>query len=115
MKNYFYLLATLLHLFTGSVTAQTPPADTIFVGGNIVTVNPAQPEVEALAVKDGKILALGKFSQLEKFKGSQTQIADLKGKALLPGFIEPHGHPFDSALSQFYAVDLRPFTAQYAA
>ena len=115
MKNYFYLLATLLHLFTGSVTAQTPPADTIFVGGNIVTVNPAQPEVEALAVKDGKILALGKFSQLEKFKGSQTQIADLKGKALLPGFIEPHGHPFDSALAQFYAVDIRPFTVENAA
>ena len=115
MKSYFYLLATLLSLFTRSVSAQTPPADTIFLGGNIVTINPAQPEVEALAVKEGKILALGKVSQLEKFKGPKTQIVDLKGKALLPGFIEPHGHPFDSALAQFYAVDIRPFTVENAA
>src|SRR5438094_5921684 len=107
MKNYFYLLATLLHLFTGSVTAQTPPADTIFLGGNIVTINPAQPEVEALAVKEGKILALGKVSQLEKFKGPQTQIVDLKGKALLHGFIATHGHPFDSAFEQLSTVHLR--------
>jgi predicted amidohydrolase YtcJ len=115
MKKYFYLVATLLPLFTRSVSAQTPPADTIFLGGNVVTVNPAQPEVEALAVKDGKILALGKVSQLEKFKGPNTEIIDLKGKALLPGFIEPHGHPFDSALAQFYAVDIRPFTVENAA
>src|SRR5204863_8670139 len=115
VKKYFYLLVTLLHLFTRSVSAQTPPADTIFLGGNIVTVNPAQPEVEALAVKNGKILALGKVSQLEKFKGPQTQIIDLKGKALLPGFIETHDHPFDSALAQLYAVDIRPFTVKNAA
>src|SRR5882757_5405833 len=115
MKSYFYLLATLLSLFTRSVSAQTPPADSIFLGGNIVTVNPAQPEVGALALKDGKILALGKASQLEKFKSPNTQIIDLKGKALFPGFIEPHGHPFDSALAQFYAVDIRPFTVENAA
>jgi predicted amidohydrolase YtcJ len=115
MEKYFYLLATLLPLFVGSVAAQTPPADSIFLGSNIVTVNPAQPEAEALALKDGKILALGKVSELEKFKGPQTQIIDLKGKALLPGFIEPHGHPFDSALAQLYAVDIRPFTLKNAA
>src|SRR5436190_4751813 len=115
MKIVFYLLAMLLPLFGRLLSAQTPPADTIFLGGNIVTVNPAQPEVEALAVKDGKILALGKVSQLEKFKGTNTQIIDLKGNALLPGFIEPHGHPFDSALAQFYAVDIRPFTVENAA
>jgi predicted amidohydrolase YtcJ len=97
------------------INAETPQADTIFFGGNIVTVNPAQPEAEALALKDGKILAVGKVSELEKFKGSQTKIIDLKGKALLPGFIEPHGHPFDSALAQFYAVDIRPFTVENAA
>src|SRR5881392_840843 len=114
MKIVFYLLVMLLPLFTRLGSAQTPPADTIFLGGNIVTVNPAQPEVEALALKGGKILALGKASELEKFKGPQTQIIDLKGKALLPGFIEPHGHPFDSALAQFYAVDIRPFTVTTA-
>ena len=115
MPSYVCRLAILLPLFACSVFAQTPPADSIFLGGNIVTVNPAQPEVEALALKDGKILALGKASELEKFKGPQTQIIDLKGKALLPGFIEPHGHPFDSALAQFYAVDIRPFTVTTAA
>src|ERR671934_1807726 len=106
MQKYFCVLLTLLPLSAGSINAKTPRADTIFLGGNIVTVNPAQPEAEALALRDGKILALGKVSELEKFKGPQTQIIDLKGKALLPGFIEPHGHPFDSALAQFYAVDI---------
>jgi predicted amidohydrolase YtcJ len=74
-------------------------ADTLYVGGDILTMEDAQPTAEALAVKDGKILAVGARADLEKaHRGGATRIVDLAGRALLPGFIDPHSHYF-SALS----------------
>ena len=74
-------------------------ADTIYVGGDIVTVNDAQPSAEALAVKDGKIVAVGPRAEVEKgHRGSATKVVDLAGKALLPSFIDAHGH-YISALT----------------
>jgi hypothetical protein len=74
-------------------------ADTLYVGGDIVTINPAQPAAEALAVKDGRILAVGTRAGLEAaHKGAATAVVDLGGKALLPGFLDAHSH-YVSALS----------------
>ena len=74
-------------------------ADTIYVGGDIVTINDAQPDVEALAVKDGRILAVGSKAEIEQaHKGSTTKVVDLGGKTLLPGFLDAHSH-YVSALS----------------
>jgi predicted amidohydrolase YtcJ len=74
-------------------------ADTIYAGGDIVTVSDKQPTAEAVAVKAGKIVAVGARADVEKaHKGPSTQTIDLGGKALLPGFIDPHSHYF-SALS----------------
>ena len=74
-------------------------ADTIYVGGDIVTINDAAPTAEALAVKDGRILAVGSRIDVEKsHKGGSTRIVDLGGKALLPGFLDAHSH-YISALS----------------
>jgi predicted amidohydrolase YtcJ len=68
-------------------------ADAIYVGGSIVTVNDAQPNAEALAVKDGKILAVGARSEIEKaHRGKTTRMVDLAGKTLMPGFIDGHAH-----------------------
>ncbi len=53
-----------------------------------------QPSAEAVAVKDGKILAVGGSDVIRRqHKGAGTRIIDLGGKTLMPGFIEPHGHP----------------------
>ena len=72
-------------------------ADTIYTGGDIITVNDSQPTVEALAVLDGKILAVGTRSEIEaSHKGQATTVVDLGGKTLLPGFIDPHSHYFSS-------------------
>jgi len=74
-------------------------ADAIYTGGDIITVNDAQPTAEALAVKDGKILAVGARSEIERaYKGETTAVVDVAGKTLLPGFLDPHSHYF-SALS----------------
>jgi hypothetical protein len=77
--------------------AQMQAADLIFVGGDIVTVNDKQPTAEALAVKDGKIVALGARGDVERLhKGGATRIVDLAGKTLLPGFLDAHSHYFSS-------------------
>ncbi len=89
---------------TGPKPEQT--ADAIYTGGEIVTVNDAQPTVEALAVKDGKILAVGPKADIEKaHKGATTQAVDLAGKTLLPGFLDAHSH-YINALSVARQVKL---------
>jgi imidazolonepropionase-like amidohydrolase len=78
--------------------ATRPPqdlADTIYTGGMIVTVNDAQPTASALAVKNGTILAVGDQAEVLAFKGSTTNVVDLDGKTMLPGFIDSHGHVFN--------------------
>lgn len=78
-------------------TGPTKAADTLYIGGDIVTVDDQQPKAEAVAVKDGKIVAVGTRAEVERgFKGSATKTVDLQGKTLLPGFIDAHSHFIDS-------------------
>ena len=67
-------------------------ADTIYTGGEIITINDAAPYAEALAVKDGKILAVGAKADVLKTKGDATKLIDLGGKTLVPGFVDGHSH-----------------------
>jgi predicted amidohydrolase YtcJ len=82
----------------GPAGAAAPPADTIYAGGDVVTVDDALPNAEAVAVRDGRIVAVGTRAEVERLRGERTKVVDLAGKALLPGFIDPHSHYF-SALS----------------
>jgi predicted amidohydrolase YtcJ len=66
--------------------------DVIYINGDIVTLDKANPEAEAVATWQGKIVAIGSTSQLQKLAGPQTKIVDLGGKTLVPGLIEPHSH-----------------------
>ena len=65
---------------------------TIFLNGPILTMDDARPTAEAVAVKDGKILAVGTRAEVKKAAGSGAQIVDLQGKTLMPGFIDSHSH-----------------------
>jgi len=68
-------------------------ADTIYTGGDIVTVNDAQPTAEAVAVKDGRILAVGTLAEVEgAHKGAATRVVDLAGRTMVPGFFDAHAH-----------------------
>ncbi len=73
-------------------------ADTIFFNGQIVTVNDAQPTAEALAVDNGMIVFVGPADEAMNLKGDDTNMIDLEGRALLPGFMDAHSH-FINALS----------------
>lgn len=82
-------------------------ADAIYINAAVITVNDDQPTAESVAVKDGKILAVGDRRTVEALKGSTTQIFDLQGKTMVPGFIDPHGHVFQQGLAAVVA-DLLP-------
>jgi predicted amidohydrolase YtcJ len=68
-------------------------ADAIYYGGPILTMNDDQPRAEAVAVKDGKIEAVGTLANIEKqHKWRRTEMVDLGGKTLIPGFFDAHSH-----------------------
>ncbi len=91
MKKYFWFLL-LAVLFFGCQPKEKDVADVIFVNGNIYTVNGNQPRAEAIAVKEGRILAVGSNADVEQFKDGNTEVIDLQGNFAMPGFIEGHGH-----------------------
>jgi predicted amidohydrolase YtcJ len=78
--------------------AMQQTADAIYSGGPIITMNDAAPRAEAVAVKDGKIVAVGTKAEVEKFKAAGTVAIDLGGKTMLPGFIDGHGHVFTTGI-----------------
>jgi hypothetical protein len=89
-------------------------ADTIFYGGPIVTVNAKNEEVEALAIKGGKIVSVGsKAAVTKEWQDSSTQIVNLQGKTLMPGLIDPHIHTILTAMSEYVWLDLSNFTTNY--
>jgi predicted amidohydrolase YtcJ len=74
------------------------PAELIFRGGTIMTVEESRPTVEAVAVAGGRILAVGTEAEVMALATDGTRIVDLGGATLLPGFIDSHGH-FMNALN----------------
>ena len=67
-------------------------ADTVFLNGNIHTVNDAQPQAEAIAIKGDRILFVGSNEDAKKYSGSATRTIDLKGKTVVPGLTDSHYH-----------------------
>ena len=67
-------------------------ADLVLRDGKIVTVEETMPEVEALAVKGDRILAVGTNDEIDTYVGPVTEVIDLGGQLAIPGFIEGHGH-----------------------
>jgi len=66
--------------------------DVLYINGDIVTLNKANPEAQAVATWRDKIVAIGSTAQLQKMAGPQTKIVDLGRKTLVPGLIEAHSH-----------------------
>ncbi len=68
------------------------PADLVLVNGTVVTLDEGTPEAEGLAVRDGRIVAVGSSREMRAFVGAGTELVDLDGGTALPGLIEGHGH-----------------------
>ncbi|MBO6495171.1 MAG: amidohydrolase [Roseivirga sp.] len=84
------LLAGLILLLSACSSGEK--ADSIFYNGSIYTVDDSNPQVEAVAVKDGMIMAVGSSSDIMKYQGDETEMVDLNGQTMTPGFIESHAH-----------------------
>lgn len=68
------------------------PADVIFAGGVILTMDPAQPTVEALALRGGRIVAVGTDREVLPLNGPGTRLIFLHGLTVMPGFVDAHSH-----------------------
>ncbi len=69
-----------------------PHADRILHNGDVLTMGPANTIAEAVAIRDGRIAAVGRRDDVIALAGPATEVTDLRGLALLPGFIDPHSH-----------------------
>lgn len=86
------LLALLgLALMVGC-TSSPEPADLVLRNGTIYTLDPAQPQAEAVAVRDGKIIFVGGTEAATAYVSSATEVIDLEGRTMTPGLIEGHAH-----------------------
>jgi predicted amidohydrolase YtcJ len=82
-----------------AATAWSQPPDTILINGKILTADSRFSIQEALAVRDGRILALGTTASVRKLAGPQSRVIDLHGRTVIPGLIDSHMHAIRAALS----------------
>ena len=101
MKLFICYLAIAAFLFS---CTQKETADKIYFNAKIWTGDSAQPFAEAIAIKDNKIIFVGK--DYEALKGSNTTMIDVAGKMIVPGFIDNHTH-FLTGGYNLASVDLR--------
>ncbi|WP_170407762.1 amidohydrolase [Ruegeria arenilitoris] len=92
----------------GNMAFAQQVADTIYTGGPILTIDDARPTVQAVAVRDGRIIAIGELAEMRSHQGDDTTIFDLDGRAMLPGFVDSHGHVVMGGLQALSANLLAP-------
>lgn len=105
-RRHFLLLGSTAALAWPSFAAGKTEAGRIYFGGDIVTMNDA-------ATKDGRIIGIGTRAEIETvFKGGATEMIDLAGKTLMPGFIDAHSQYINALLvadqAQVYAPPSGP-------
>ena len=90
------------------VTARGPsgqtPADTILINGVVITVDRTDSVAQAVAISGGKITAVGTTAEIKAMAGANTEVIDLRGRAVTPGLIDSHVH--FSAADSLFTVDL---------
>jgi predicted amidohydrolase YtcJ len=101
-------VAAFAMLLTVTRIVAAAPADRIIHGGPIVTVNPAQSMAEAVAIAGGRIVAVGSEADVMKHKGEATEVIDLGGRTLVPGFVDGHSHFFSLIDVQTQALCASP-------
>ena len=106
MKLALPLFSTLA-LLSACSQPSIDHADKIYIDGNVVTVNDAQPSAEAIATRNGLILAVGTTESIVALEGPDTEVISLSGNTLVPGFIDAHSH-FAGVGTQSIVANLLP-------
>ncbi|MGB2315247.1 MAG: amidohydrolase, partial [Porticoccaceae bacterium] len=111
MPRTSVLLIIISLLVTGLLgcekSSSPPEAESIYINGQIITVDDNIGTVDAIAVKDGRIIALGSNSAVSLHKGNNTKVINLEGKTMLPGFVDAHSH-LSAVAIQANAANLLP-------
>lgn len=89
------------------VHANSEAADTIYYNGTVITMDDNETITESVAVKDGKIIAVGSNEEVNQLQASNTRMVDLAHRVMLPGFYDAHSHFPQSALVGTYSVNLQ--------
>lgn len=92
----------------GLAAEVSAPADLVLRGGAVYTVNPRQPWAQAVAVRDGKFVAVGANAEVARHIGPATRVVELNGAMAMPGINDVHAHPIDGAYEDLYACHLPP-------
>jgi predicted amidohydrolase YtcJ len=107
---YFRVLGLFLVLVTFSVSAQQPvadpPADRVLINGNILTVDASDSVAEALAIRNGRIVAVGTNAEIQQLIGPATDQVDLHGLTATPGLLDTHVHFSSGGLLKLTRADL---------
>src|SRR5271165_6549158 len=93
------------------MTISRAHAELILYNGTIHTFDPAYPKVEAVAVSNGKLLAVGTFEQIDALTHANTRRIDLAGRTLIPGFNDAHIHLWKVGMLLTGMLDVRPNNA----
>jgi len=86
------LVAMLITLFPAGAFAETMEAETVYINGNIYTVDEDFSTAQAIAIKGQYIIGIGSNDEINAFIGESTEVIDLGGKTVIPGLIEGHMH-----------------------
>jgi predicted amidohydrolase YtcJ len=98
--------ALAFFLFMAAAARAPVPADLVLLSAKIWTGDPARPSAEALAVREGRIVAVGTNSDIEALRGPATRVVEGRGRCVVPGLIDSHTHMSMGGFN-LVAVDLR--------
>lgn len=99
----FLMLATCM----SSTIYASQLADTVFINGQIETLDSKHPKVQAVAIKDEKFIAVGSDKKIQSFIGPSTKVINLNRQLVVPGFIDAHTHPMETIWLKEDWVDAR--------
>jgi predicted amidohydrolase YtcJ len=98
-RDFMRVAAMVAAAMAMAAPAWTQTADTVLLNGKILTVDEQFSVDQALAIRDGKIAAVGSTAEIKKLAGPKTRVIDLEGRTVIPGLIDDHMHAIRAALS----------------
>ncbi len=109
-KTVLPLCVSVFGIAAGMSAEARTVADLVITDGKIYTVDQRNPWVEAVAIKDGKYIAVGSEKVIKKYIGKSTEVVDLNGQMAMPGINDAHAHPMWGGVAELYSCNFS-FTA----
>ncbi len=105
-RSVVAVLGMVLASCNGAGPSADEAADVVLVNGKIITVDATDTVAEAVAVKDGRIVAVGSSAEIEALVGASTRRIDLGGRAATPGLLDAHAHFGNGGATRMFVLDL---------